>query len=134
MKNNYVDDIVDSITSVTEAKELNRKIYALIKVGNFFLKGKPIHHMSTSSYSEDLQEYTIPSIIDKKGCKAGMTFDSSTASETTEIQKVLGIHWSSCNDSFQFNVALNFTPRKRKVGTGPNLHEEQIPNPLLVVL
>lgn len=90
--------------------------------------------MSTSSYSEDLQEYTIPSIIDKKGCKAGMTFDSSTASETTEIQKVLGIHWSSCNDSFQFNVALNFTPRKRKVGTGPNLHEEQIPNPLLVKL
>ena len=90
--------------------------------------------MSTSSYSEDLREYTIPSITDKKGCKAGMTFDSSTVSETTETQKVLGIHWSSYNDSFQFNFALNVTPRKRKVGTGPNLHDEQNPNPLLVVL
>lgn len=63
-----------------------------------------------------------------------MTFDSSTASETTEKQKMLGMHWSPYNDSFQFFVALNFTSRKRKVGTGPNLQEEQIRNSLLVVL
>ena len=37
--NTYVDDIVDSAKSVTQAKELSREIDALLKVGSFFLKG-----------------------------------------------------------------------------------------------
>lgn len=39
LHNTYVDDVVDSVKLVTEAKELSRIIDTLLKVSSFYLKG-----------------------------------------------------------------------------------------------
>ena len=36
-------------------------------------------------------------------------------------QRVLGVEWNPLTDSFQFRVRLNFSPRKRKQRTGPDI-------------
>lgn len=86
----YVDVIVDSVTSVTEAVELSCDIDALLKIASFYLKGWSVLSHESSNFDEVLREYSIPSIVDKKSCIAGMTFNSSTTSEIIETQKVLG--------------------------------------------
>ena len=45
----------------------------------------------------------------------------------SDAQKVLGSHWESTTDTFNFSVCLNFSSKQRKVHTGPNLCIEQIP-------
>ena len=96
----FVDVIVNSVTSVTEAVELSSDIDALLKIASFYFKGWSVLPHEISNFDEVLREYSILSIVDKKGCIAGMTFNSSTASEIIETQKVLGMHWSSNSDSF----------------------------------
>lgn len=41
--------------------------------------------------------------------------------------KVLGVAWNPVNDQFCFKVKLNFSERKRKLRTEPDLEPNQIP-------
>ena len=47
--------------------------------------------------------------------------------DQTNNEKVLGVQWNPVGDYFYFTVKLNFSPRKRKVRTSPNLRVDQIP-------
>lgn len=38
LQNTYIDVIIDSVASVSEAKELSRDIDALLKMGSFYVK------------------------------------------------------------------------------------------------
>ena len=45
-----------------------------------------------------------------------------------ENQKVLGLAWNPASDDFSFVVRLNFSPRRRRQRTGPDLQFENIPS------
>ena len=42
--------------------------------------------------------------------------------------------WVQSRDDFQFTVKLNFSPRRRKIHTGPNLELEEIPQAMPAIL
>ena len=46
--------------------------------------------------------------------------------QIADKEKVLGVAWDPREDCFHFEVKLNFSQKKRKVQTGPNLRKEQI--------
>ncbi len=48
--------------------------------------------------------------------------------------KVLGLRWDPKTDSFLFDVRINFSPKKRKVRTGPDLCIDQIPEEMPLAL
>ena len=45
----------------------------------------------------------------------------------TDKEKVLGIAWNPGKDCFHFEVKLNFSPKKKKERSGPDIKREQIP-------
>ena len=47
--------------------------------------------------------------------------------QATDNEKVLGIVWNPEEDCFHFEVKLNFSPKKKKLRTGPDINREQIP-------
>ena len=49
-------------------------------------------------------------------------------------QKVLGVGWNSKTDSFHFSVRINFSPRRKKIRTGPDLNINQIPSEIPIAL
>ena len=54
--------------------------------------------------------------------------EASLPGQTSEDnERVLGMDWDPVEDQFRFKVKLNFSPRKRKVRTGPDLNIAQIP-------
>ena len=42
-------------------------------------------------------------------------------------QRVLGVGWNPKADLFHFSVRINFSPRRKKIGTGPGFNINQIP-------
>lgn len=54
LQNTYTDVIIDSVASVSEAKELSRDIDALLKMGSFYVKGWSISAHENSDCGEAL--------------------------------------------------------------------------------
>ena len=50
----------------------------------------------------------------------------SKPEEETEIHKILGMKWDPNFDVFKFDVYLNFSPKRRKLRTGPDLNLENV--------
>ena len=106
LKNTYVDDIIDSFEDVTEAGLVKDNVDEMLKSGGFSIKewitSKPIQG--------------VP--------------DNSDATINKEVNngksKVLGTHWNPVEDQFKFKVRLNFSPKRRKVRTGPDLSLDQL--------
>ena len=53
--------------------------------------------------------------------------NAGTACSEGDEQKVLGVRWNSNGDEFCFKTQLNFTPKIKKLRSGPNLTQEQVP-------
>ena len=55
---------------------------------------------------------------------AGLTTENKPGE--TEIHKILGMKWDPNFDVFKFDVHLNFSPKHRKLRTGPDLNLENV--------
>lgn len=95
IKNSYVDDILQSVQNPSEAKSIIQETEEILDVGGFKIK-----HWITSGDKETMREVNI---LD------------------TKKEKILGLNWKPEEDKFSFEVKLNFSPKYKKVFTGPNI-------------
>ena len=95
----YVDDIIDSVKSFSEALSRSNGCDQIANLGGFAFKGW--------SYGG----FGVPDDVMK-----------STA------QRVLGVIYEAKTDTINFPPKLNFSERKRKIRIGPNLTPEDIPD------
>ena len=100
--NSYMDDILDSVSGVEKARQSTEEITAVVSTGGFEMKGWVV-----SGESIDGGNIHIEQALDK--------------------EKAFGIAWSPREDCFHFEVKLNFSPKKKKLRTGPDLSKDQIP-------
>ena len=103
LKNTYVDDIVDSFKDKETAIKITEEIDKLIKPGGFEIKkwsfsGKNIKQVSFQDADSSAE---------------------NKLEEENQIHKVLGMKWDPIFDVFRFDVHLNFSPKRRKLRTGP---------------
>ena len=102
VKNSYVDDLIQSVPTVTDAVTLAENVQCVLKKGGFKIK-----HWIMSG-DEDMT------------AKSKITFSN------VDKEKVLGMCWIPKQDHFIFQVKINFSPRNKNLPTGPDLTELNI--------
>ena len=100
IENSYVDDIVDSFDDASLAKETTKEADAILATGSFKIK-----------------EWTIS----KESSHQKKMIGSRQNEEGVSHSKVLGVGWNTESDTLFFETKLNFSPKKRKVRSEPNL-------------
>ncbi|KAK4305134.1 hypothetical protein Pmani_022966 [Petrolisthes manimaculis] len=93
--NTYVDDILYSISSRPKAYELIKNTEAVLSEGGFVIKHWIVSGKSQSDVDINLLD--------------------------TEREKILGLNWSPKDDRFGFRIKMNFSPKRKKMRTGPDL-------------
>ena len=106
LENSYVDDVVDSVASVDEAKRITSDIDELIRKGNFVIKHWKISG-DTNHDAENIVK-TETHVLNSR-------------------DKVLGVMWNPSSGTFSFNVKLNFSKKVRKIHTSQNLMLNDLP-------
>ena len=91
-ENSYMDDIIDSVESPDNAKQLTNEIEQLLAVGGFKMKEWIISNDASS---------------DEKALIVKNT--------TAQTEKVLGVMWSPTNDRFRFKVKLDLSKKNRQI-------------------
>lgn len=92
INNSYMDDIVDSVQSKGEAKQVTEEIERVLIKGGFRIKGWFYSNDQTAN------EMTL-----------------EPHQETSSTEKVLGVIWSTNKDQFRFKSNVTF-PLKRAKG------------------
>ena len=95
----YVDDIIDSVMSYPDALLRSGNCDKIANLGGFAFKGW--------TYGG----YEVPPDVIRE-----------------TAQRVLGVIYEGSTDTIYFPPKLNFSARKRKIPTGPNLTEEDVPH------
>ena len=132
-----MDDIIDGVDSLNEAKELTEDIDRLLQPGGFEIKHWTIHSESESSRSILESDSSLStgtpesSCNDIKGDKQNNFHQIGTKGPN---QKVLVAAWNPKTDSFHFSVRINFSPKRKKIRTGPDLNINQIPSEIPIAL
>ena len=106
LKNTYVDDMIDSFPSVNEATKVTGEIDLILETGGFRIKEWLIADSSRASY------------IQKD--------DDEADGILNQRSKVLGVIWNPLMDCFEYRIKLKFSPKHRKVRTGPDMKLEQL--------
>ena len=101
--NTYMDDIIESVGDRERAESVTRNIEKLVDIRGFKIKGWTI-----SGSSDSWNEKEIPSEM------------------YVPAEKVLGVCWRPVEDLFCFKVTLNFSGRKRKRHTEPDIESHQL--------
>lgn len=91
ISNSYMDDIVDSVHSDAQAKQLTNEIEAVLVKGGFKIKGW--------FYSND---------------KTANEMALEPNQQNSSTEKVLGVIWSTDKDQFRFKVGIDLTLTKAK--------------------
>lgn len=102
--NTYMDDIIESVDDKKKAQSITKDVEQLVDKGGFKIKGWTI-----SGNPDNPEEMAIPN------------------ESHVPMEKVLGIGWRPVEDQFCFKVKLNFSERKRKLHTEPDIKSHQIP-------
>ncbi|XP_071519122.1 uncharacterized protein [Panulirus ornatus] len=100
INNSYVDDILHSCESAEEALERLKTTEEILKGGGFQMK----QWVMSGSHE--------------------MTEDSKIIA--TEVEKVLEMIWEPKKDQFSYKVRINFSTKRKKIRTGPDLTVEEI--------
>ena len=114
-KNSYVDDIIDSFNNHAEAEKITEDIDRVLAMGGFKIKEWEISGESTSERTRGV--YTV--------------LEETTANPSS---KVLGIVWDSQRDCLRYVAKVNFSQKKRKMHTEPNLAAEDAENGIPEIL
>lgn len=99
MNNTYVDDILHSTDDIDRALRLIRDTEEILSHGRFHVK------------------YWVIS-----GCHENHDFNVMESN----CEKILGLKWKPKEDYFFFSVNVNFSPRIRKIRSGPKLQRHEI--------
>ena len=119
LNNTYVDDILDSMNDTIEANEITSDISELIKPGGFEIKEWSITDAESNDQDESKQS-SVTRINDND------IIQFNTNTEVPEQGKVLGMIWDKESDVFRFKVKLNFSEKKRKIRTCPNISQLEV--------
>ena len=106
-ENTYMDDVLDSVNTEEEYEKLTKDIDALLEPGKFEIKEWRRSPGKTNCLAEETHK---------------------------EKEKVLGMQLNTSNDTFEFKVKLNFSPKKRNVRTGEDLKREEVPYCIPLIL
>ena len=107
----YVDDIVDSVSGKENAIKLAEEVDHVFKKGNFHVK-----RWIFSGQQPNPDTLSIP---------VGMEGEKS---------RVLGIIWVPEKDVLQFAVKINFSKKKRKVCSGPDINKFELAKEMPLIL
>ena len=111
LTNTYVDDMLDSFIHAPEALQTASNVELILDTGGFSIK-----EWTSNIPSNELDSnITLREISHEKA-------------------QVLGMHWNPAEDTLEFKVKLNFSPKQRKVKTGPDLSLQQFQDNLPIVL
>ncbi|CAC5363778.1 unnamed protein product [Mytilus coruscus] len=99
IRNSYVDDIIQSVESVDNARLITQQTEKMLACGGFRIK-----HWIISGNE-----------------KCGSTLQSQDSGESVEVdldefahEKILGMRWDPKQDLFDFKVKINFSPKYKK--------------------
>ena len=110
-----MDDIMDSVDSLGEAEKITGEIDEVLDKGEFRIKEwvySGIRQKRTVD-ADKIEQRTIQ-LLSNSGIK-------------TNTERVIGMEWDPKNDSFGYDIKLNFSVKKRKVHSEPDLSCEQVP-------
>ena len=107
VQNSYIDDILDSFDDANELSETASNIEWILSTGGFSIKA-----WLTSSNVQDELRNTNPNL--------------SPDLLSLEDSKILGMFWDQVGDNFKYKVKLNFSPKNRKVRTGPDVKRNDL--------
>ena len=110
-ESSYVDDIIDSVKGKDVAIKLAKEISFIYEKANMHVK-----EWIFSGEQPNQEEVDIP--VGSEG----------------EKSRVLGVVWAPESDVLQFDVEINFSSKKRKVRTGPNVEKAQLLKEMPVIL
>ena len=109
----------------------------MLQPGSFEIKRWTIHSETESSRSILESDPSLTTGTSKSGCN-DIKGDKHNNFHEIGIkgpnQKVLGVGWNPKTDSFHFSVRINFSPRRNKTRTGPDLNVNQIPSEIPIAL
>ncbi|CAC5368503.1 unnamed protein product [Mytilus coruscus] len=111
IRNSYVDDILQSVESVDNARLITQQTEKMLAYGGFRIK-----HWIISGNE-----------------KCGSTLQSQYSGESVEVdldefahEQILGMRWDPKQDLFDFKVKINFSPKYKNVRKGENITKSQI--------
>ena len=109
-KSTYVDDIIDSFPSKNSAAQAAADTEKMLAKAGFLIKCWQFSGDDCVTPAEGSKVHSPVSLL--KG--------------TDDITRVLGVAWIPQRDMITFQVALNFSPKRRGERTGPDLKEEDL--------
>ncbi|CAC5403224.1 unnamed protein product [Mytilus coruscus] len=111
IRNSYVDDILQSVESVDNARLITQQTEKMLACGGFRIK-----HWIISGNE-----------------KCGSTLQFQDSGESVEVdldefahEKILGMRWDPKQDLFDFKGRINFSPKYKNVRKGENITKSQI--------
>ena len=115
ISNSYMDDIMDSVDSLGEAEKVTGEIDEVLDKGGFRIKEWVYSRKQQERTADaDETEQRTVQLLSNSGIK-------------TDTERVLGMEWDPKNDTFGYNIKLNFSVKKRNVHSEPDLSREQVP-------
>ena len=118
LQNSYMDDIPESTRTVEEAQKITDEIDKILNRGGFKIKGWV---MSGQNQGQELG-------IRAQGHEnQHLVQVTDTNPDVTELGRVLGMGWNPFKDVLCYRVKPNFSKKKRKVRTQPDLSQQEIP-------
>ena len=113
INSSYVDDLVDSVSSIKEATELAQQTNDVLQTGGFKIK---CWQFSSQTHA-----------LDAKAQKITTSLLKGAVEEETSI---LGANWNPVDDCITFHASLNFSSKKGGVNSEPDLKEADLPESL----
>ena len=112
-----MDDILDSVNDYECAVQLTKDVDEVLACGSFKIKSWIISkddpnkiNLNKLVTGEDANTVILPC---RKGREVQVKIKDS--GEVVEVQKVLGMNWNYCEDSFSYKVDLNFSKKERQL-------------------
>ena len=130
MQNIYVDDILDSVNDYECAVQLTKDVDEVLACGSIEIQSWIIskddpNKINLNKLVTGADANTVL-LTCRKGREVQVKIKDS--GEVVEVQKVLGMNWNYCEDSFSYKVNLNFSKKKGNCRSEPNLLEQDVPN------
>ena len=122
LENIYVDDVLDSVPTHTDAKKVSKDIDEILLVGSFKIKSWMLSR--DVEIDDQVEEYDEVEFLPLRSNNV----KEYGTDECPETQKVLGMNWNPQDDFFFVVVNLNFSKKIKNVRTEPKLRELEVPN------
>lgn len=129
-RSSYVDDLIDSEPSKSEALEVARETENVLAKRGFAVKCWQFSQESGTCTGSELcaenDKVTTPS--------GSVHTHTNMLKGTGDTLRVLGVGWNPVQDTVVFEVTLNFSKKRKGVYTGPNLEKADVPQALPLML